>query len=65
MGIVTFTWAGHIDAGLWYRSCGCGHLPPLLHRFGAELTKRAAGDQMALRVEGVVNGGMGGQKSLR
>ena len=58
-GIVTLNCAGHIDARLRYRSCGGSHLPPLLRRFVAELAERAAGDQMALRVKGVVNGGVG------
>ena len=58
-GIVTLNCAGHIDARLRYRSCGGSHLPPLVRRFVAELAKRVAGDQMALRVEVVVNGGVG------
>jgi hypothetical protein len=34
---------------------------PLLYRLGSEEAERAAGDQMALNIEGVVNGGMHGQ----
>jgi len=64
-GIVTLNCAGHIDARLRYRSCSGSHLPPLLHRFSTELAERAAGDQMALRVEAVVNGGVGGEETLR
>ena len=45
--------------------CRGGHVPPLLHRFSAELTKCAAGDQMALRVEDVVDGSVGGEETLR
>ncbi len=63
-GIVTLNCAGHIDARLRYRSCGGSHLPPLLRRFVAKLAECLSGDQMALRVKAVVNGGMGGQKSL-
>jgi hypothetical protein len=37
---------------------------PLLGRFGSEGAQRAAGDEMALQVEGVVDGGMGGEKAL-
>jgi hypothetical protein len=64
-GIVTLTVAGQTFGRRMPRSCRSGRVPSLLHRLGAELTKCAAGDQMALRVEGVVDGGVGGQKSLR
>ena len=64
-GIVTLTCGGHVDAKRRHRSRGCSHLTPLFEGFVAELSERAAGDQMALRVEGVVDGGMSGQKSLR
>ena len=64
-GSVTLTVAGQTFGRRMPRSCRCGRIPPLLHRLGAELSERAAGDQMALRVEGVVDGGVGGQKSLR
>ena len=37
---------------------------PLLDRLGSEGAQRAAGDEMALQVEGVVDGGMGGKKAL-
>ena len=37
---------------------------PLLDRLGSEGAQRAAGDEMALQVEGVVDGGMGGEKAL-
>jgi hypothetical protein len=36
-----------------------------LHRLGSEDPKRAAGDEVALNVEGVVNRSMGGQEALR
>jgi hypothetical protein len=65
IGIVTLTVAGQTFGRRMPRSCRSGHLPPLLRRLGAELAKRFSGDQIALDVEGVVNGGVGGQKSLR
>jgi len=37
---------------------------PLGIGFGAEASKRGAADQMSLEVEGVVDGGMGGEESL-
>ncbi len=64
-GIVTLTVAGQTFGRRMPRSCRSGRIPPLLHRLGTELSERAAGDQMALRVEAVVDGGMGRQKSLR
>lgn len=47
------------------RSCSSGHVPPLLHRFVAKLEECLSANLMALRVEAAVDGGMGGQKSLR
>jgi len=32
--------------------------------FGSEETKRGSADQVALRIEGVVDGGVGGEKYL-
>jgi len=65
MGIVTLTVAGQTFGRRMPLSCRSGRIPPLLHRLGAELSECATGDQMALRVEAVVDGGVGGQKSLR
>ena len=39
--------------------------PPLRHRFGSEGPQGRSGDEMALQVEGVVDGGMQAEKSLR
>jgi hypothetical protein len=39
--------------------------PPLRHRFGSECPQGQSGDEMALQVEGVVDGGMQAEKSLR
>lgn len=38
---------------------------PWLHGLGPEQAERAAGEDMALKVEGVVDGGMNGQEALR
>jgi hypothetical protein len=64
-GIVTLTVAGQTFGRRMPLSCRSGRIPPLLRRFVAELAERVSGDQMALRVEAVVDGGVGGQKSLR
>ncbi len=37
---------------------------PLIGGLGSECAQRAAGDEMALQVESVVHGGMGGEKAL-
>ena len=37
---------------------------PLLHRLGSEEAQRAAGDQTALNIERVVDGGMHGEETL-
>jgi hypothetical protein len=37
---------------------------PIGVRFGSEGPQRATGDQMRLNVEGVMDGGMGGQEAL-
>src|SRR5260221_13565233 len=37
---------------------------PLLHRLGSEEAQRAAGDQMALNIERVVDDGMHGEEAL-
>jgi hypothetical protein len=34
---------------------------PLLHRLGSEEMQRSAGDQMALNIERIVDGGMHGE----
>ncbi len=48
-----------------FDSRGCCHSLPCHHRLAAKLAKRVAAHQMALDVEGVVDGGVGGEKSLR
>jgi hypothetical protein len=45
-------------------SDGGGHSPPRVHRFTAKLAKCSARDQMTLDIESVVDGGVGGEKSL-
>ena len=37
---------------------------PLVSGHSAEEAQRRSGDQMALEIEGVVDGGMGGEKTL-
>jgi hypothetical protein len=45
-------------------SPGRGCRLPLLHRVRSEAAKRAAGDEMTLNVERVVNGGVNGKEAL-
>ena len=47
------------------RSCHGGRVPPLVNGFTTILAKRVSGDRMALHIEGVVDGGMGGAETLR
>ncbi len=42
--------------------CDCG--PPRVHRLSAERAVRVGGDEMALDVEGIVDGGVCGKKFL-
>ena len=46
------------------RSRGGDGILPLASRFGSEDPERRARDEMALKVEGVVNGGMHAEKTL-
>ena len=55
---------GTREARLHRLSCG-GNLAPAGERLRPKLAKAAAGDQVALNVEVVVNGGMGGKEPLR
>ena len=45
-------------------SCRVGRAAPLRRRLGSEDPKRRPGDEMALEVEGIVDGGMNAQKTL-
>ena len=55
-------------AALWIGSMlysgGGGRDLPLLSGRGSEEAQRPSGDQMALEIEGVVDGGVGGEKTL-
>jgi len=44
--------------------CGRHSGVPLIGGFGSEYAQGAAGDEMALQVESVVDGGMGREKAL-
>jgi hypothetical protein len=57
-GFVTLR-AAHAKRGC-HRPSGGGNLAPRGERLGPEFAKGAAGDQMALNVEVVVDGGMRG-----
>ena len=44
---------------------GCCRSVPLLHRLRPEDAERSAGDEAALQIEGVVDGGVAGKHPLR
>jgi len=46
------------------RSCGRDRIPPLVCRLGSEDPERRSRDEMALKVEGVVDGGVHAKKLL-
>ena len=64
-GIVTLTCGGDIGSKLRNRSHACSRLTPLFEGFVAKLPERGAGDQMALDVEEVVDGGVKREEPLR
>ena len=64
-GVVTLTATARALAVGYCGSCRRCCLPPLLRRLGAELAECLPGNQMTLRVEGVVDGGVGGEETLR
>ena len=39
-------------------------VPPLIHGFRSEEMQRASGDQVALNIEGIVDGGVAGEETL-
>jgi transposase len=63
-GTVTRTGAKSQRPGCWARSGRSGRVLPRLHRLDPEGPKRAAGDEVALKVERVVDRSMGGQEPL-
>ena len=58
-GVVTLTAISQALAVGCRRSCRRCRVPPLVKSFTTKLAKRVSGDQMALCVEDVVDGGMG------
>ena len=52
------------EPGPAYRSGGGGRRDPNAIGIGSEEAKGGSADHVALRVEGVVDGGVGGKKSL-
>ena len=53
-----------MEQGRALRSCSHGRHLPCQIGFGSEETKCGSADQVALRIEGVVDGGVGREKSL-
>ena len=64
-GAVNLTKAGRSWTSELSGSSSSGHGPPRVHRVTAELAHCLASDQMTLDIEGVVDGGVGGEKPLR
>ena len=65
VGAVNLTKAGRSWTSELSGSSSSGHGPPRVHRVTAELAHCLASDQMTLDIEGVVDGGVGGEKPLR
>jgi hypothetical protein len=63
-GFVTATQPSYNASQDGRRLGGHRHCVPLLHRLGSEEAQRGAGDQMALNIERVVDGGMHGEEAL-
>ena len=51
-------------AGTLILLCGCGRYLPLVNRRGREQAECASGYQMALKIDGIVNGRMRGEEAL-
>src|SRR5918912_2508326 len=64
MGSVTERRWSHSKGWSAPRSGGCRCSPPLLEGRGSEAAERGAGDQVALKVEEVVDGGVAGEEAL-
>ena len=64
-GAVNLTKAGRSSTFELGGSSSSGHGPPYVHRVTRELAHCLASDQMTLDIEGVVEGGVGGEKPLR
>ena len=47
------------------RLCSCSRIRPMPGGFSSEEAQYAAGDEVTLEVEGVVDGGMCGEEALR
>ena len=65
VGAVNLTKAGRSWTSELSGSSSSGHGPPRVHRVTAELAHCLASDQMTLDIEGVVDGGVGGENPLR
>jgi hypothetical protein len=65
VGIVRLTSVAAKGAPGGIRGLRCGNrISPLIRRLGSEDPERRARDEMALKVEGVVNGGMHAEEAL-
>ena len=63
-GIVTLPSGDQQGANADFASHAADGSFPMRHRFGSEGSQGRAGDEVALQVEGVVDGGMEAEKSL-
>jgi len=64
-GLVTTTIDGPRGAREKPGLCCCNGILPLRHRFGSEGPQRGPGDEVALKIECVVDGGMDAEEALR
>ncbi len=64
LGVVTLSNCSHVNFAKKFCSSGSSSSLPYAHRLIAKLAQRLTGNQMALDVEGVVDGGVSGEKSL-
>src|SRR5262245_23395069 len=63
-GFVTLPSIGQEGARAGLGSGRSGRSLPVRYRFGSELSQGRSGDEMALEVEGVVDGGVDAEKAL-
>jgi hypothetical protein len=63
-GFVTVTKEVRTESQTWPSVCGCDSASPLHGSIGSEFTQRESGDEMALKIEGIVYGGAHAEEAL-
>ena len=64
-GFVTATKEVRTESQNWPSSCGCDSAFPLRGSIASEFSQRGSGNEMALKIEGIVDGGMHTQEAVR